>query len=125
MKRLRRAARGQVEQQLRGATPRFTRSPAEHEEFDLASWNELERLDPDVVTIGSHTMTHPILTSLTAEETEAETRDSRMALERRLDRPISVFCYPSGDLNDVALASARRYYHSALTVEPRTLQRHD
>ncbi len=55
------------------------------------------------------------------QETEAETRDSRMALERRLDRPISVFCYPNGDLNDGALASARRYYHSAVTVEPGTL----
>jgi peptidoglycan/xylan/chitin deacetylase (PgdA/CDA1 family) len=121
MKTLRLAARRQVEQQIREATPRFTPSPVEHEEFDLASWNELERLDPDVVTIGSHTMTHPILTSLTAEETEAETRDSRLALERRLDRPISLFCYPNGDLNDGALASARRYYHSAVTVEPGTV----
>jgi peptidoglycan/xylan/chitin deacetylase (PgdA/CDA1 family) len=122
MKTLRLAARRQVEQQIREATPRFKPTPAEREEFDLASWDELERLDPDVVTIGSHTMTHPILTSLTAEETEAETRDSRMALEQRLDRPISLFCYPNGNLNDGALASARRYYHSAVTVEPGTLQ---
>jgi peptidoglycan/xylan/chitin deacetylase (PgdA/CDA1 family) len=121
MKTLRLTARRQVEQQIRDATPRFKATPAEREEFDLASWDELERLDPDVVTIGSHTMTHPILTSLTAEETEAETRDSRMALEQRLDRPISLFCYPNGNLNDGALASARRYYHSAVTVEPGTL----
>lgn len=121
MKTLRLAARRQVEQQIQDATPRFKPTPAEREEFDLASWDELERLDPDVVTIGSHTMTHPILTSLTAEETDAETRDSRMALEQRLDRPISLFCYPNGNLNDGVLASARRYYHSAVTVEPGTL----
>jgi peptidoglycan/xylan/chitin deacetylase (PgdA/CDA1 family) len=61
-------------------------------------------------------MTHPILTSLSEEETEAETRDSRFALERRLDREVSIFCYPNGDLNDAALDSARRYYRSAVTT---------
>jgi len=121
MKTLKIAARRQVERQIRDATPRFTPSPAQREEFDLASWDELERLDPDVVNIGSHTLTHPILTSLTAEETEAETRDSRLALEQRLERPVSVFCYPNGDLNDGALASARRHYRSAVTVEPGTV----
>jgi hypothetical protein len=54
-------------------------------------------------------------------ETEAETRDSRIAIENRLQRAVSIFCYPNGDLNDGALASARRYYRSAVTVEKGTL----
>jgi peptidoglycan/xylan/chitin deacetylase (PgdA/CDA1 family) len=122
LKTLKIAVRRRVEQQIRDATPDFKPTPQHGEEFDLASWEELERLDPSVVTIGSHTMTHPILTSLSAEETEAETRDSRTALEKRLDRPVSVFCYPNGDLNDGALASARRYYRSAVTVEQGRLE---
>ena len=117
MKTLRIAARRRVEQQIRSATPNFKPTAAAREEFDLATWDELQRLDPTVVTIGSHTMTHPILTSLSLEETEAETRDSRMALEKRLEREVSTFCYPNGDLNDGALESARRYYRSAVTVE--------
>ena len=122
MKTLKIAARRSVEQQVRGATPDFKPSAEQREEFDLASWQELERLDPSVVTIGSHTMTHPILTSLSAEETEAETRDSRIVLESRLERPVSIFCYPNGDLNDGALASARRHYRSAVTIELGRLQ---
>ena len=117
MKTLKIAARRRVEDQIRGATPNFKPTPAAREEFDLATWKELERLDRTVVTIGSHTMTHPILTSLSPEETETETRDSRVALEQRLDREVSIFCYPNGDLNDGALESARRYYRSAVTIE--------
>lgn len=118
MKTLKIAARRRVEQAIRAATPNFKPSLEQREQFDLASWEELERLDPRVVTIGSHTMTHPILTSLTPKETEAETRESRLALEKQLERPVTLFCYPNGDLNASALQSARRYYRSAVTVDP-------
>ena len=122
MKSLKIAERRRVEQTIRDATPSFQPSAAQREEFDLASWQELRELDPKTVTIGSHTMTHPILTSLDDEETEAETRDSRFALERRLDREVSIFCYPNGDLNNAVVASARRYYRSAVTTEAGRLQ---
>ncbi|MFN2643716.1 MAG: polysaccharide deacetylase family protein [Burkholderiales bacterium] len=118
MKTLRLAARQRVEEAIRAATSAFKPSGEQHAEFDLASWEELERVDPRVVTVGSHTMTHPILTSLNAEETESETRESRMVLEKRLERPVTLFCYPNGDLNDTVLQCARRYYRSAVTVAP-------
>ena len=123
MKTLDIARRREVEAGIRGATPDFRPTEAQRHEFDLAGWKELKALDPRVVTIGSHTMTHPILTSLTTEETDAEMRESRFALEKRLEREVSSFCYPNGNLNDGALASARRYYRSAVTVEPGTVQK--
>ena len=122
MKSLKIAERRRVEGQIRAATPNFKPTDEQGAEFDLARWDELARLDTKTVTIGSHTMTHPILTSLSEEETDAETRDSRFILERRLGREVSVFCYPNGDLNQGALASARRYYRSAVTTEPGRLE---
>ena len=122
MKALRLAERRRVESEIRDATPGFKPSAAQREEFDLAGWDELAGLDAGTVTIGSHTMTHPILTSLTEEETELETRESRVTLERRLQREVSIFCYPNGDLNEGALASARRHYRSAVTTEAGRLQ---
>jgi len=122
MKTLKVAERRRVEQAISEATPAFKPTAEQREEFDLASWEELRRLDPRTVTIGSHTMTHPILTSLDNEETEAETRDSRFALEQRLDREVSIFCYPNGDLNNAVVASARRYYRSAVTTEAGRLE---
>jgi len=117
MKTLDIAVRRNVERAIRAATPHFEPTPEQREQFDLADWDELARLDPRVVTIGSHSMSHPILTSLTADETDAELRESRALLETRLDRPITVFCYPNGDLHEAALSSARRYYRSAVTAD--------
>jgi peptidoglycan/xylan/chitin deacetylase (PgdA/CDA1 family) len=122
MKTLEIAARRSVEQSIRGATPHFKPSREQREQHDLAGWDELMRLDPRVVTIGSHSMSHPILTSLTANETDAELRESRALLETRLERPVTLFCYPNGDLHDAALSSARRYYRSAVTVEHGAVQ---
>lgn len=122
MKTLDIARRREVEKEIRAATPGFKPTDAQRAEYDLAGWSELKSLDPRVVTIGSHTMTHPILTSLTTEETDAEMRESRVELEKRMAREVSIFCYPNGNLNEGALASARRYYRSAVTVEPGRLE---
>jgi peptidoglycan/xylan/chitin deacetylase (PgdA/CDA1 family) len=121
MKTIEIARRREVEDAIRSATPRFAPTDEQRAEFDLASWQELKSLDPRVVAVGSHTMTHPILTSLTPEQTDTEMRESRAAIEKNLEREASLFCYPNGNVNDGALASARRYYRSAVTVEPGTL----
>jgi peptidoglycan/xylan/chitin deacetylase (PgdA/CDA1 family) len=117
MKTLDIGARRRVEATIRAATPNFKPTREQQEQFDVADWDQLARLDPRVVTIGSHSMSHPILTSLTADEMDAELRESRALLEKRLARPVTLFCYPNGDLHEAALSSARRYYRSAVTVE--------
>lgn len=121
MKGLKLAERRRVEEAIRAATPRFSPSAAQREDYDLAEWRELRQLDPRVVEIGSHTLSHPILTSLSPNEVESEVRDSRYALESRLNRPVSVFCYPNGNLDEGALAAARRHYRAAVTVESGSL----
>lgn len=116
MKTLRLAERRRVEEAIRAATPVFRPSAAQREEFDLAGWDELKALDPRIVTLGSHTLTHPILTSLSADEMEAEIAGSRAVLEAELGRPVADFCYPNGELDATALDSARRHYGRAVAV---------
>ena len=118
MKRLDIASRRTVERRIEDETPDFRPSPEEREAHELASWDELRRLDPAVVTIGSHTLTHPILTSLTPEEAEEEICGSRDLLEKRLARRAELFCYPNGDVDGTALGLARRAYRLAVTVAP-------
>ncbi|HVJ12895.1 MAG TPA: polysaccharide deacetylase family protein [Burkholderiales bacterium] len=115
MKELRAAERKQVETRLRDATPAFAPTRAEREEFDLASWRELSKLDPAIISIGSHTLTHPILPSTQPAELETEVRDSRRQLERGLQRPVDLFAYPNGDLNREVEACVRRHYRAAVT----------
>lgn len=116
MKTLDIGTRKRVEARLREATPRFAPTPAEREEFDLAGWNELRRLDPAVVTIGSHTLTHAILPGVPPAEAETEVRDSRRLLERGLQRPVDLFAYPYGEHNDAVAACVRKHYRAAVTA---------
>jgi peptidoglycan/xylan/chitin deacetylase (PgdA/CDA1 family) len=114
MKTLDSASRRRVESRVREATPDFTPTAAEHEEFDLADWKALRGLDPALVTIGSHTLNHPILPGTSATELETEVRDSRRQLESGLQRPVDTFAYPNGDADAAAEACVRRHYRSAL-----------
>ena len=120
MKSLDRASRQAVEQAVCAATPSYRPSPEEHHEFDLAGWDELRRLDPALVTIGSHTMTHPILPGLSEEECEFELRESRRRIEQELQRPADLLAYPNGDHSPSVLALAARHYRGAVTSARRT-----
>ena len=114
MKRLQLADRANVEAALRHATRTFTPTDADREAFDLADWNELRTLDPAIVTIGSHSMTHPILPTLSDAAIEVELRESRRTLEAKLDRAAEFFSYPDSGVDWRVLAAARRHYRGAV-----------
>lgn len=122
MKSLPLAERQRVEAEIRNATPAFAPSAVQREQFDLAGWDELKALDPRVVSIGSHSATHPILTSLSADEIDAEVALSRASLEAELGRPVSDFCYPNGNFDARALETARRHYERAVAVDGGSLR---
>ncbi|MBV1704799.1 MAG: polysaccharide deacetylase family protein, partial [Hyphomicrobiales bacterium] len=50
-----------------------------------------------LATIGAHTMTHPRLSRLSADDARAEMEGSRRDLERRFGREVAHFAYPVGD----------------------------
>jgi len=117
MKRLDLPTRKHVEARLREATPRFVPTAADRRAFDLAGWRELRALDPATVSVGSHSMTHPILPALSAAVLEVELRDSRRAIEAKLPGPAELFAYPNGNFDANVVACARRYYRIAVSTE--------
>ena len=58
---------------------------------------EISELAAKGIEFGSHTVSHPRLTELSAAEQEREVVDSKRALERLLGRPVRSFCYPHMD----------------------------
>jgi peptidoglycan/xylan/chitin deacetylase (PgdA/CDA1 family) len=114
MKKLPLPERARIEAQVRQATPSFVPTEAERDAFDLAGWQELRALDPAIVTIGSHSLTHPILPDLSDAAIEVELRESRRLLEAKLDRPADLFSYPNNDLDWRTLACVRRHYRAAV-----------
>ncbi|WP_248310427.1 polysaccharide deacetylase family protein [Bosea sp. 117] len=74
-------------------------------------WDELDALSDDpLVTFGAHTVTHPRLATLTGPDAATEMRESRTVIERRLDRPVTTFAYPVGDLSS---AGPREFHFAA------------
>jgi peptidoglycan/xylan/chitin deacetylase (PgdA/CDA1 family) len=120
MKKLDLPRRMRVEAMLKHATAAFVPSEPDREAFDLAGWDEWRQLDPATVTVGSHTMTHPILPSMSDGEIEVELRDSRRMIEAKLPGPVEFFSYPNGDFDERTLAGVRRYYRAAVTCNAQT-----
>lgn len=108
--------REDIEARIRAASSCFRPSEAEREEFDLADWDELRALDPQIITIGSHTLTHPILPSLSGADAEAEVGGSRRVLEEKMQRTVDLFAYPNGDQNPAVHECVRRHYRGAVTT---------
>jgi len=81
------------------------------------TWEQARALAEDGMDVGSHTISHPDLTHLSAVWLRRELEESRAELERRLDRPVLDFCYPSGRYDSaVKLAVGRAGYRTAVTV---------
>lgn len=59
------------------------------------------------IDVGAHTVTHPLLSSLTQSEQESEISGSKSDLEKILDRPICTFAYPFGERGDYSEDSIR------------------
>jgi peptidoglycan/xylan/chitin deacetylase (PgdA/CDA1 family) len=118
MKKQPNAQRHHAMEQVRAATPAFEPGERLHRDHDLMSWAELHSLDQRLITIGSHTMSHPILPSLCEAEIETELKDSKAALlEHGLIREPALLCYPDGANDERVIASARRHYAAACSTK--------
>ena len=116
-KRLEMGERQAVAELVRSRTPRFRPTPAQIDLCAPLSWTELQAFDPGIVTIGSHTMTHPILPTLTSAQAALEIVDSRRVLESKLDRVVDSFCYPNGSHVPEVVRLVERAYDCAVTTE--------
>jgi peptidoglycan/xylan/chitin deacetylase (PgdA/CDA1 family) len=86
----------------------------------IATREALGRIDPALVTIGSHSRTHPQLSQTDDAALGAELRGSKDDLEAWLGRPVRHFAYPSGDHDARVIEAVRRAgYETAWTTEPR------
>jgi peptidoglycan/xylan/chitin deacetylase (PgdA/CDA1 family) len=57
---------------------------------------QIQSLAHNGVTIGAHTVNHPILSSISGENARSEIQESKQYLETLLQEPIDVFAYPNG-----------------------------
>ncbi|BDG04624.1 polysaccharide deacetylase family protein [Anaeromyxobacter oryzae] len=83
----------------------------------MMTWTQVRALAAAGHEIGSHSMSHAILTSCDDRALERETRASRDLLRRRTGCDVESFCYPNGDHDARVLAAVRRAgYARAVTT---------
>jgi peptidoglycan/xylan/chitin deacetylase (PgdA/CDA1 family) len=63
----------------------------------LLNVHELQQLSQAGMTIGAHTMSHPVLSECNDAESFREIKDSKIALEHALGQPVWAFAYPFGN----------------------------
>ncbi len=79
-----------------GLTGTFYVCPATQYGLPLLTDEELRSLAAKH-EVGAHTLTHPRLTRITVERAHEEIAGSKAAVERRTNKPCTMFCYPKGD----------------------------
>ncbi len=68
--------------------------PIQFKGKDCLTWNEVRELRKHGICFGSHTVTHPQLSSLDASAVKSEILNSKQALEDNLGESVDSFAYP-------------------------------
>lgn len=98
--------------------------PDRHPDRDevLSTAEQLEEYPADLMEIGSHTVTHADLTTLTASRLRSELVDSKKDLEDRLNREVISLSVPFGAYNEQTMqAACAAGYKLVATCDPQLL----
>lgn len=79
------------------------------------SWSDMVQLKSQF-EIGSHSITHALLTKVPTPVADYEIIESKIMLEQSLGQPIKKFCYPRGYANEHTKAIVRRIYETGRSV---------
>jgi peptidoglycan/xylan/chitin deacetylase (PgdA/CDA1 family) len=86
---------------------------------DGITTRQVRKLLADGWELGSHTLTHPDMTTLDDAALRRELVESRKAIERRFGLRPEFFCYPAGRYDARVIAAVRAAgYRGATTTEP-------
>lgn len=72
--------------------------------------------DSDLISIQSHTATHPDLTKI--KSYEYELKESKDKIQQISGKPVIALAYPYGKYNDKVIAETKKYYNFGLTTIP-------
>jgi peptidoglycan/xylan/chitin deacetylase (PgdA/CDA1 family) len=94
---------------------------------EFMSWNDVRALAAAGFDLGSHTVSHPILSNISQDRLRQELRESRAAIERETGLPCKALSYPNGrrrDISDLVVSeTAEAGYDLAFTGSNRWCNR--
>jgi peptidoglycan/xylan/chitin deacetylase (PgdA/CDA1 family) len=91
-------------------------------ELTPMTWEQLDELRSQGWEVGSHTRSHPHLTTVSDEEIEAELGESKWMLEQQLGEPCTSIAYPYGDHDERVMRAAEAAGYEAAGALPKRLR---
>jgi peptidoglycan/xylan/chitin deacetylase (PgdA/CDA1 family) len=70
---------------------------------DYMTRTEIAGLEAKGIEVGSHTLSHPDLSTISTEKAIDEIANSKTRLEAIINKPVTSICFPSGKYNDTVL----------------------
>jgi peptidoglycan/xylan/chitin deacetylase (PgdA/CDA1 family) len=80
----------------------YSRKQETRRRFFMLNLAQLQKLADAGMTIGAHTLSHPMLSQMTDERAFEEISQSRSGLEAALDKPVWALAYPFGNSEAVS-----------------------
>lgn len=97
-----------------------------HLERSALTLDELKEINKSpYVSIHSHTVNHPILTSVPENILDRELKESQLYLEKETNSEVYAFSYPNGSLSNREVIAASKYYKLAFTTDQRHISLDD
>lgn len=88
-------------------------------EFSPVSWEQLSQMSVAGIEIGSHSLSHPVLSALDAGTIMKEILESKEIIEKKLQRQVKTIAYPFGgakDYNNQVIREVKRSGYSVAVV---------
>jgi peptidoglycan/xylan/chitin deacetylase (PgdA/CDA1 family) len=105
-----------------GHSPWWSGQDGYDPEDKFVTAEQLIHLPGELVTIGSHSMTHPNLPALSAEIAKQELLESRQHLQRTTLQEVELFAFPHGAFSNALVSWCHEAgYRRVFSIEPRMI----
>ena len=85
----------------------------------VVSWAQIEEMSAGGMEIGSHSVTHPYLTTADPDWRKYEIEGSKATLEEHIKKSVTALAYPYGLYDDTVIADVKAAgYLTACTIDP-------
>lgn len=96
--------------------------------FAPVSWDQLREMHREGLDIGSHSISHPIFSTLTDEELHSELTHSQERILNEIGNAPRGICYPNGMARDITRTvedKAKQHYSYGLVAYPNDVSKDD
>lgn len=100
-----------------GRDNQWPSQPAGIPQLSLLNWEQIRQMSKDSIEFGSHTMSHPDLSTLPLQEAENEIIGSKQAIKQHVKNEVFSFAYPYGKKNPESKSVVVREFRYACSTE--------